>query len=75
MVIQLAVVLNYDTYVLGNNIILQINTSITIILGISTYKHKWKMIKHKWKMMKHKWKMIKRKWKIIKHKWKMIKKD
>ena len=58
---------------LGNNTILQIDTSIIIILGISTYKHKWKMIKEKWKMIKHKWKMIKHKWKMIKHKWKMIK--
>ena len=58
---------------LGNNMILQIDTSINIILGTSTYKHKWKMIKDKWKMIKHKWKLIKHKWKLIKHKWKMIK--
>ena len=51
---------------LVNNMILQIDTSINIILGTSTYKHKWKMIKDKWKMIKHKWKMIKHKLKIIK---------
>ena len=43
---------------LGNNMTLQIDTSINIILGTSTYKHKWKMNKDKWKMIKHKLKMV-----------------